>query len=121
MARMKIIDKMKKQRAVYWGLPTNDGFGGIQTAMPVEIGVRWEDKMEKIINTLGKEIVSRAVIYPDIVCDVGGFLWQGEMDTLEALNVDLSRPREIPGAYEIKARQGIPTLSAQQILEIVWL
>lgn len=121
MARMKIIDKMKKQRAVYWGAPTSDGMGGIQTAMPVEIGVRWEDKMERVMTTMNKEIVSKAVVYPDQVCDVGGFLWLGTLAALSAGNVDVSRPRMIANAFEIIAAQSIPTLSAQQELWIVWL
>lgn len=119
MARMKIIDKMRKQTAVYWSTPKNDGYGNLQTAMPEEISCRWEDKQERMVDPTGEEFVSRATVYPEKALDMGGFLFLGTLTDLTSY--DVSRPATIPEAFRIKVTQKIPTLSAQQTLYVAVL
>lgn len=97
----------------YWGPPANDGYGGLTYPAPLSLFCRWEDKNEKVINAVGEEITSSAVVWPDQVLTLRGWLIRGT-----SLAAD---PRTVDGAYEIKAVQEIPELSGSLIEYKVWL
>ena len=121
---MRIIDKMRKQTAVYWGSPVPDGQGGWSFATPVELtpddgtGVRWEDKQELFVDPQGDEIMSAAIVYPGQDLDIGGYLYLG---TEASLSSDHSDPTEISDAIPIAQFGKIPTLDNTQVLRTAWL
>ena len=94
----RIAHKMLKQKAVYWGAPTNDGYGGYNYPAPVEIDCKWSDKQEKFVDRNAEEHISKAIIIIDHDVTVGGQIALVEL-------ADLSSSM-LPGsedAHEIKA------------------
>ena len=80
-----VISRMCKQIAVYWGSPKNDGQGYYTFALPVEIQCRWQDGVETIKDSNGREIVSRATIFVLQDLDEEGYLWLGRLSDLTIL------------------------------------
>jgi len=105
----KFIQKIAVQTAVYWGSPTNSGYGGYTYATPVEIGVRWEDVKETFVDKEGKETVSRAKIFVTQDLDEDGYLYLGTLDDFDS-TVDTDAPREIVGCFPIKRFDKIPMI-----------
>lgn len=95
-----LIDRMCTQTAVYWGSPTNDGYGTKTFSDPIEISCRWEDKTDVVTDNEGKEIVSRALVYVTQDIDEEGYLYLGDLDDLDSEQE--ADPQGVDGAFEIK-------------------
>lgn len=122
---MGIIDnsivRLCTQTAVYWGTPMNDGYGTFTFKDPVEINCRWEDKKEVYSGSDNKELVSRAVITVLQDLDEEGYLYLGELDDFDSA-ADISNPKIILKAYEIKRFDKIPELgSTNKYLRKIYL
>lgn len=72
------------QKAVYWGNPQPDGYGGFHFDDPVELTVRWEDKQVLFSLPTGEEQVSRAIVYTQVDVELGGYLALGTLDSIGA-------------------------------------
>lgn len=118
MGIIKFIKSVCVQPAVYWGAPEADGFGGVSYADPVQRYVRWEDKAEMIVDSQGREIVSRAEVMTPEDMDIQGMLWLGELSELsEAQKAD---PMTV--AYEIKTKMRSPLFrSIDEFVMMVYL
>ncbi len=110
------IKKFLKQKAVYWGAPVPNGFGGFTYGAPIEIAVRWTDKQELFLSYTGEQVLSRAKLMLDQDVEVRGML---ALTTLLQLSSS-----QAPGdntAYEIRAFQKMPDVRAKQYVRQVWL
>lgn len=107
------ITRNLRQTATYWGGPTPDGFGGYTFDSPVAVDCRWEDKIELYIDTQGKEARSSVVVFLGEDVDIGGFLYLGSSTT--------ANPKDVAGAYEIKAFRKIPNIKATKWERKAWL
>jgi len=87
------------QTAVYWGNPQPDGRGGYTFDEPVEIGCRWDQKIQVIVGTTGKEIVSKAEILVTQDIDEEGFLFLGSLTDLDS--DEAGDPQIITDAWEV--------------------
>jgi len=101
-----------KQDVVYWGAPTNDGYGGSSYAAPVEIKARWEQRSESFTDPTGEEKQSTAVVYVDRVVALGGLLYLGTLADLSS--AEESDPLALEDAHEIKMVRFIPNHDATQ-------
>ena len=110
------IKKFLKQKAVYWGAPVPNGFGGFSYSDPIEIAVRWTDKQELFLNYNGEQVLSRAKLMLDQDVEVRGMI---ALTTLAAL--DMGQLPEENAAYEIRAFQKMPDVRAKQYVRQVWL
>ena len=108
---------MLTDAAVYWGTPTSDGYGNIQTVLPVEISVRWVEEQEMIVLPDDKEVMSKSKVYTSIDTENNGYLYHG---TLASLG-DFKNHNDIEEAYEIIKFQKLPTLRGDQFLRTAWL
>lgn len=97
---LSFIKRVCVQRAVYWGAPEADGFGGYSFSEPKEVSVRWDDKTERVTDSNGNEIVSRAEIMVTEDVDEGGCLYLGELDSLS--EGEKANPQSVEGAFLIK-------------------
>jgi len=107
------------QKAVYWGTPVTDGYGKLTFATPIEIDVRWEDKMELFLSFNGKEELSQAIIYSETDMEIDSYLYLGllsELSTEEKVNPLL----EIK-AYPVKQFKKSPDISGQVYVRKTWL
>ncbi len=89
--------------ATYWPPRVNDGYGGGTYGSWQLIGCRWEEVAEKFTSAQGEELTSTAVVWPDFVPALGGYLYLGFSAETD--------PRAQVGAYEIKKVQRTPELS----------
>jgi hypothetical protein len=102
-----------KQEATYWGNPVPDGWGGLTFDSPVEISCRWEDKTEMFTTASGKEAQSSVVVFLGQDVDIDGFLYLGSSDQ--------ANPKDVAGAYQIKAFKKIPGIRATYWERKAWL
>lgn len=113
---MSIITRMLRQTAVYWGLVETDRFGQPIFDDPIEISVRWEDKLHSVGNTQGELQESEGKVYVDRDVLIDSYLMLGELTSDIA-----GDPRELEKAYRIKAFEMLPNFRATQTLRTVLL
>ena len=108
----------RNQIAVYWAPEGHDGFGNHLYDDPVEVAVRWEDRMDLIVNAQGQEIVSKAVIYPGQTLELEGRLFLGRLEDLSG--AEKADP-QLVHASEIKAVGNVPNVNGTFFLAKAWL
>ena len=108
-----------KQKAVYWAPTVPDGFGNVGFSTPVEINVRWEDKIDLFINKEGKEQRSSAVVYPESILKLDGYLYLGQLALLTT--GQKADPKTITTAKEIRGFSSSPSLKATSTFYKAWL
>lgn len=115
-----LISKMRKQVAVYWSSPVEDGYGGATFADPAEITVRWEQKQELFIDRFGNEVRSNAVVYVGQDVDLGGYLYLGELTDLDSTVIT---PEDVTtgSVYEIRGFAKSPTIAGTKFVRKAWL
>jgi len=116
---MSIINRMRKQKAVYWPLASEetggqavDDYGQIRYGQAVEIDCRWDDEMVEVLDPQGNVFVSRAKVYVDRDVSIGGVLMLGTLASV----VYLDDPKANNGAYEIRAFLKNPNFKATEFL-----
>ena len=107
-----------KQKCCYWAGPTSDGRGGHSYTAAVQLSCRWQNKAEMFFSPEGREEVSRAVVYLDQDVDLGGFMFLGKLTELPD---DSSDPRDVTGAFKIRAVGSSPSLNGRTTLYKVYL
>lgn len=115
-----LISRMRKQTAVYWSTPVEDGYGGAAFADPVEITVRWEERQELFIDQMGNEVRSNAVAYVGQDVDLGGYLYLGELTDLDSTVIE---PADVTtgNVYEIRGFSKSPTIGGTKFVRKAWL
>ena len=117
------ISRLCVQTAVYWGSPTNDGYGGKTFADPVEISCRWENIIQNIDRVgarLGEEVVSEAQVYVTEDVEEMGYLYLGDLDDLDS--DEEADPKTIEKAYPIRKFEKIPAIrSTNEFLRKAYL
>jgi len=110
MSLQGFIRKVAAQTAVYWGAPTQDGYGGMSWPDPVELKVRWDNVTKLIRDAKGREMACRAEILvagrlgsngmvTPMDLDVDGRLYLGTLDDLDS--GELADPMQVDGAWAI--------------------
>lgn len=117
------MTRVCKQTAVYWGSPTQDGYGGLTFDDPIEIDCRWEDVVQTV-TMLGAsrqsvEIVSKAQIFVLEDLDEQGWLYLGNLIDLD--NDERADPKLVDGAYEIKRFDKTPSMKANEFVRKVYV
>lgn len=127
---MSLINRMRKQEAIYWPPSTVDDFGRPAIGPLVELikrsdgnyRVRWEEKVEQFVDPEGTERRSIAVVYVPALPGggelvVGGWLWLG----LRAALTDEAEPTNNAGAYQIRRLDHMPDLKNRRKLRTAYL
>lgn len=112
---MGYFDRFMKQTAVYWANPVNNGFGDISFDDPSEITCRWEDKVERIEDPDGNEIVADAVVYYTSKLELGEYLFLGFLEEMDSA----SQPddSDVSGdSKRIVKRSFVPSVNASETL-----
>lgn len=122
MGITKLIKKVCRQKAVYWGNPVNDGYGGYTFDTAIELDVRWEDAIRNLNHPVGEEVYSKATVIVQQDVDLHGFLFLGTLTDLNAMSgITLTNPRTIETAYEIIAFDKVPDIRAKEYVRTVYL
>ena len=127
---MSIINRMRKQSAIYWPPGGTDTYGRPLVGQLVELirtpagnyRVRWEDRVAEYIDLEGTEKRSHAVVYVPVLpnggeVEVGGWLWLG----LRAELQDETDPTNNDGAYQVSRVDHLPDLRNRRTLRTVYL
>jgi hypothetical protein len=96
----QIVSSVLNQKAVYWGGPTPDGYGGSTYEAPREIKCRWQDGNAVFVDQAGREAVSKAQVYVAEDLAVGGHL---RLCTLAELSSGAETPGEGLDTAEIRS------------------
>ena len=111
---MSVITKMRKQTAVYWGPPVEDGNGGFTYPSPVEIKCRWDGVDGTVIDPRTHDELNDSTVYVDRDVEVNGYLYLGNL-----ADVAGSDPEDVLTARKITGIQKIPNFRATEFLRIV--
>ena len=112
---------------VYWGDPTEDGYGGKTFSEPLERACRWENINQVVVDSKGAEITSRALVFVTEDVQEEGMLFHGTLEDLYDLNASessdgaVNNPMTIDGAYIIKRFQKTPSLGGEGFLRKAYL
>ena len=114
---MSIITTMLRQTAVYWSPLSVDEYGQPTWNAPVELAVRWEDKIEAFMDADGERQFSRAVVF--VESDV---ILKGVLLLSALVDVDnLTDPKANEGAWEIRKFDKLPNLKNTEFLRTAFL
>ena len=61
----RLLNKIRKQTATYWGNLSPDGYGGYNYAPPITLDCKWFDVNEIANDSEGKEFLSSSVAFVD--------------------------------------------------------
>lgn len=114
---MSIINRMRKQTAVYWAQGAPDDEGQTSFSSGVEIECRWEEKAEEFLDDQMEKQVSSSVVYVDRDMRPGDFLILSDLESLDSETV----PKSNTGAAIIRGWAKIPNLKNTQQLRIAYL
>ncbi len=92
------------QNITYWAFISEDEFGKVTFAAPVNIKGKWEDTIQLFTDLKGSEFRSLAIIYLESDVVVEGWLFNGESSATD--------PRTVDGAREIRLFRKIPDIDA---------
>jgi hypothetical protein len=115
------IQRLLNQTAVYWGNPVVDAWGATTYDSPVEVKVRWTEKQEAYLSSLGgpgtyEEKLSRVVVISETDFEVKGRMMLGELTDLTSDQLPESNNALIIDGYA-----KIPDRLARQYLRRAWL
>ncbi len=110
----RILEKMLRQKAVYWEPIWRDQFGDLLYDSPVEIKCRWEDELVNVVDAAGREQVFEALVYTDRDVKIEGLLFLGTEGDLEG-----AEPPQ--AAKRIRRFEKLPTLKADKFLRTAYL
>lgn len=113
-----VIKRWANQKAVYWAPSGHDG-EEITYSDPVEIDCRWEERSETVKDAMGREFVTRAVVFPLVDVAHLGRLYLGRLYELTA--DEKADPSSVMTAYEIKRFNKIPDLAGTDFVRKIYL
>lgn len=91
------------QQITYWSPGEQSGFGGYTFSSPQLLLVRWEERTDKFLNSVGEEKIAKAIVYTPTECAVGGYVAKGDQTAT-------SDPTTLSIAFEIQRADSIPDL-----------
>lgn len=109
---MALLDRIRKQDAVFWPSEGVDSFGNPTYGDAQDIKVRWEDVHEEFINEEGARTISNAIVFVGIEMEPGDLLRKGTVAELEP-GIPAN---EQTGAFSIEKFESIPDLRAKKFL-----
>jgi len=117
----RVAERFCVQTAVYWGNPTNDGYGGYTFDTPVEIDCRWENK--DMVQVGVKDVLLRNIgtilVTQDL--DVDGYVYLGSLSDFDS-DDDTSDPLSLDSIYRIFRFDKIPMVrKTDEFVRIAWL
>ena len=100
------VKRLFKDTITYWA-SHEDSFGGFSLSPPIVMKGRWEDRIERVTDSAGDELISRAVVLLDQKVEVDGYLYLGDSSS--------NRPAE-EGAHRIRRVDRIASLTGSKTL-----
>lgn len=110
-----MIDQMIKRNltetAVYWAVTGKNKYNEKTFATPDEIDCRWEDRVDVVKDSQGKEVRTRARVFVNTNVQEQGYLFRGKKKDLDS--ADEENPYDATEAYEIKRKERVPAIGSK--------
>ena len=71
-----------------WETPVNDGYANFSYSTPTQVSCRYQNDRQNLIDDLGMEFVSTAVIYTTQQLALNTWVYKGTTSTANPQNVD---------------------------------
>lgn len=84
---------MLTQRCTYWPPETPDG-SEVPPGPPEALLCRWQDKIQRMTDGAGREYVSRAILYTENELVIDGWVYRGETEIADPVDVGAYRIRD---------------------------
>lgn len=110
---MPNFERNLRQTATYWAPQSQDLFGKTTYDAPVQIPVRWEDKVELFRDKTGQEVASKSKVFLAQDIDLDGYLMLGTSFAADPLSEE--------NAYEIRQVMRTPDLRNLKTLYVAML
>jgi hypothetical protein len=94
----------RHQWMVYWEYIGQDTYGLPTVSEPVELLVRWIDKIAQVVDPTGNTVQSSAQVVTDRTLPIQSIVWQGRLKDLEPPYNDLHIVIGNNSTPDIKAR-----------------
>ena len=118
---MRILNRILRQRAVYWEPVAPNEYNEMTFKLPVQIKCRWEDaKYAELVETT-EETIFKSFVYVDREVKENGKLWLGKIEDLKKLKDEEGRVTPPDEAAEIRQTETFPSMKANQFLRIAKL
>lgn len=101
---MSWITDMLNQTLTYWSPATIDKYGDLSFNTPVSMNGRWENSVQLMVDSKGREFTSRAKVYLFSDVENEGYLFLGDSSGAD--------PTAVEGAYLIRFFSKIPDIDA---------
>lgn len=111
---MSLIERMRKQTAIYWAPISIDEQGDPTYDEPIEIACRWVDTQKNVTTPEGETFASTSTIYVDRDLVLHGRLMLGELDSETP-----SDPNDA-NSVEIMVKKNSPNIRNTEILHTVY-
>ena len=99
---MSWITDMLNQTITYWSPATINKYGDLAFDTPVTINGRWENSVQLVADSKGREFTSRAKVYLFSDVENEGYLFLGTSSAAD--------PTTVEGAYLIRFFSKIPDI-----------
>lgn len=117
MATDIYLERVLKEKAVYWKCTGRDKNGQPIYDDPIEVKCRWEDQAKLFMNAQGQEEVSRAEVMVDRSMPLDSVLWYGSLNQVS----NLVNPLSNEDAWHVRYFKRIPTRNAKKFVRIAIL
>lgn len=117
MAKDIYMERILREKAVYWKCIGRDKHGQPIYDAPVEIKCRWEDQSKLFLNAQGQEEVSRAEVMVDRKIPLDSVLWFGSLNQVSYL----TEPLRNEDAWHVRYFKRIPTRNGKKFVRIATL
>lgn len=107
-----LINRVQKQRLVYFKPKQSNSHGEKQWEAPVEYKCRWDAKNTTVMAADATMVLSRNALITEVLLEVGGIVVLGELSGISYW----AEATQNPGAYEILAVSSTPDLRNRKIL-----
>jgi hypothetical protein len=108
-----VINRFANQQMVYWQKTGSDSYGKPAYASPVQVPVRWEDRINESIMPDGRRVLYRNYILIATPLVVGSWVFLGTLQDLQNIPGYPNPPTNNQGGREIKEVNITPDIKAQ--------
>jgi hypothetical protein len=107
-----LINRVQKQKLVYFAPKQSNSHGEKQWHAPVEYTCRWDGKNTEIIASDATMVLSRNALITEVLLEVGGIVVLGELSGISYW----AEATQNLGAYEILAVSSTPDIRNRKVL-----
>jgi hypothetical protein len=116
MSLKSFVNKVQKQKLIYWETNGFDGYGQNTYAYPEELNCRWDEVYETVKDPQGREFVSKAVIISPKLLVQGSYVKKSLL-----LTSTPPSPNDDTDVYMIRNTSHTPDIRGNNLLYMAYI